>query len=89
MWHPLQEEPYTEWEAKIDEIWYAAQRAMNPEVRRELYYEFQDIVAEQVPLLYTVTSERSIAVRDHLRNGMPDAIAGSLASAWNFIWVDK
>lgn len=89
MWNPLQEEPYTEWEARIDEIWYAAQRAMNPEVRRELYYEFQDIVAEQVPLLYTVTNERSLAVGDHLKNGLPDAISGSLASAWNFIWIER
>lgn len=89
MWHPLQETPHTEWEAKIDELWYAAQRAMDPEVRREYYYQFQDIVAEQVPLFYTVNSERSVAVREHLKNGIPDAIGGSLGTAWNWIWIDR
>jgi len=89
MWYPYQETPATEWEARIDEVWLAAQRAMDPEVRREYYYEFQDIVAEYVPLLYTVTSENMVAVRDHLRNAFPDGIGGSVGSAWNYIWVDR
>jgi len=89
MWHPLQESPYTDWEAEIDEIWRAAQRAMDPEVRREYYYQFQDIVAEQVPLFYTVTSENMVAVRDHLMNAKPDLVSGSVGSAWNFIWIDR
>ena len=89
MWNPLQESPYTEWEAKIDDIWRQAQRAMDPEKRREFYFEFQDIVAEQVPLFYTVTSENMVAVREHLRNATPDLVGGSVGSAWNFIWIDR
>ena len=89
MWNPLQESPYTEWEAQIDEIWRAAQRAMDPEVRREYYYQFQDIVAEQVPLFYTVASENMVAVRDHLMNATPDLVSGSVGTAWNFIWIDR
>ncbi len=89
MWHPLQETPHTEWEAEIDEIWRAAQRAMDPEVRRDYYYQFQDIVAEQVPLFYTVTSENMVAVREHLRNATPDLVGGSVVTAWNFIWIDR
>lgn len=89
MWHPLQESPHTEWEAKVDELWRAAQRAMDPEVRREYYYQFQDIVAEQVPLFYTVASENMVAVRNHLQNASPDMVGGSVGSAWNFIWVER
>jgi len=89
MWHPFQETPATEWEAKIDEIWYAQQRAMVPEERRELFFEYQDIVAENVPLFYTVNSQTSVAIRDHLRNAIPDVIGGGLGSAWNFIWIDR
>ena len=62
---------------------------MDPEVRREYYYQFQDIVAEQVPLFYTVTSENMVAVRDHLMNAKPDLVSGSVGSAWNFIWIDR
>jgi peptide/nickel transport system substrate-binding protein len=89
MWYPYQETPATEWEARIDEVWLQAQRAMDPEVRRQWYFEFQDIVAENVPLFYTVTSENMVAVRDHLRNAIPDGIGGGVASAWNYIWIDR
>lgn len=89
MWYPSQESPYTEWEAKIDEIWAAAQRAMDPEKRRELYFEFQDIVAENAPLFYTVSSERMVAVREHLINAAPDKVAGTVVSAWNYIWINR
>ena len=89
MWHPLQESPNTEWEAQIDKLWRAAQKAMDPEVRREYYYQFQDIVAEQMPLFYTVTGQYKVAIRDHLRNATPDLIGGSIGSAWSFIWIDR
>lgn len=89
MWHPFQETPATEWEARIDEVWREAQRAMDPEQRREWYFEFQDIVAENVPVFYTVTSENMVAVRDHLRNATPDLVGGSVGTAWNFIWIDR
>jgi len=89
MWHPLQEHPHTHWEATIDELWYAAQRALEPDVRREVYYRFQDVVAEQVPLIYTVVPVDMVAVRDHLRNAIPDGLGGSISSGWNFIWIDR
>ena len=76
MWYPYQETPATEWEARIDEVWREAQRAMDPEVRRQWYFEFQDIVAENVPLLYTVTSENMVAVRDHF--AMPNLTASEV-----------
>ncbi len=89
MWYPFQETPATDWEARIDEVWVEAQRAMDPEVRRDWYFEFQDIVAENAPLFYTVASQMNVAVRDHLRNATPDAVGGSIGSAWNFMWIDR
>lgn len=89
MWHPLQESPATEWEARIDELFVAAQRTMDWEERRAHYYEFQEIVADQVPLLFTVNSQTNVAVRDHLRNAVPAPISGSMGSAWNWIWIDR
>ncbi|HHU61784.1 MAG TPA: ABC transporter substrate-binding protein [Natronincola sp.] len=89
MWNPLQEKPHTEWEAEIDRVWVEAQRAMVREERQQWYYQFQDIVAEQAPLFYTVTSKMNVAVREHLRNASPDLVGGSVATAWNFIWIDR
>jgi len=89
MWHPLQEEPVTEWETRIDELFVNAQRTMDWDERQKYYYEFQEIVAEQVPLIYTVNAEVNVAVRDHLRNAIPSDISGGMPSAWNWIWIDR
>lgn len=89
MWHPFQETPHTEWEARIDELFVLAQRTMDWEERREYYYEFQDIIADQVPLIYTVNAQTNVAIRDHLRNAVPQPISGGMQYAWAFMWVDR
>ncbi len=89
MWHPLQEEPVTEWEARIDELFVSAQRTMDWDERQMYYYEFQEIVAEQVPLIYTVNAQTNVAVRDHLRNGVPAPISGGMMDTWAWLWIDR
>ena len=42
----------------------------------------QDVVPANTPV-------NKIAVRDHLRNAIPDGIGGGVASAWNYIWIDR
>ena len=57
MWHQSASASYF----RIGKLWRGrqAQRAMDPEKRREFYFEFQDIVAENVPLFYTQSTENS------------------------------
>ena len=71
LWYPNQPEPSTEWEAELDEIYITASQELNRDSRVELYHRAQEIVAENVPLIYTTLSERLSAVRNVLGNTTP------------------
>lgn len=80
MWYPRQETPATPWEARIDWIFDQAVQELDPAKRKELYDEWQQVVAEQLPLIYTVVPERLIAVRNKFGNIYPTSYGGVL---WN------
>ncbi len=54
VWNPRQQSPATEWEKRIDEIMDLQEVQMNPEKRRKLIFEMQNIFAEELPLLYLI-----------------------------------
>jgi peptide/nickel transport system substrate-binding protein len=78
MWNVGWDEPQTEWEARIDEIYEQAAITVDPEARRRLYYEAQEIIAEQVPMIYTVNQTVFYAVRNKWVNIKPTAYGGVL-----------
>ncbi|MGM0436782.1 MAG: ABC transporter substrate-binding protein [Bacillota bacterium] len=80
MWNPQQEEPGTEWEARIDELFEKGASTVNTEERVEYYNEFQEIIAERVPVIYTVTPNSLYAIRNDLKNTEPTAYGGV---TWN------
>ena len=71
MWHPNQSEPGTEWEAEIDVLYVEGSQELNHDKRLEYYHRAQEIVAENVPLIYTTLSERMSAVRNVFGNTAP------------------
>ena len=71
LWHPGQTEPATAWEAEIDELYIEASQELDHDERVRLYHRAQEIVAENVPLIYTTHSERLTAVRHVLGNTTP------------------
>ena len=75
LWHPNQSEPATEWEARIDELYVAASRELDRGRRVDLYHRAQEIVAENVPVIYTTLSERLSAVRNVFGNATPTLYA--------------
>ncbi|RJP73443.1 MAG: ABC transporter substrate-binding protein [Candidatus Abyssobacteria bacterium SURF_17] len=76
-WYPRQKKPATEWEARIDKIFDLAVQELDPDKRKELYDEWQLIVSEQVPLIYTVLPETIFAVRNKFGNLYPTAFGGA------------
>ena len=76
MWYPRQKQPATEWERRIDEIFRQGVQELDEDRRKALYDEFQEIVADQVPLIYTVLSAKLTAVRKKFGNLYPSAYAG-------------
>ncbi len=71
LWHPNQSEPATEWEAEIDELYVKASQELDRDTRVGYYQRAQEIVAENVPVIYTTLSERISAVRNVFGNTTP------------------
>ncbi len=68
LWYPNQPEPATDWEAKIDALYINASKELDRQERVALYHQAQEIVAENVPIIYTTLGERISAVRNVFGN---------------------
>ena len=75
VWNPSQEEPATDWEAEIDELYLKASAELDRARRVEYYHRAQEIAAENVPVIYTTLAERLTAVRNVFGNTTPTLYA--------------
>ncbi len=76
-WYPNQESPATEWEAEIDRIFNQGVQELDREKRKAFYDRWQEIVAEQLPLIYTVLPPSIFAVRNKFGNLNPTSYGGA------------
>ncbi len=76
MWYPMQKEPATDWEKRIDEIFIQGVQELDENKRKVLYDEHQRIVAQELPVIYTVLSARLYAVRNKFGNLKPTNLGG-------------
>ncbi len=77
MWNPRQEEPATDWEQRIDRIFEEAVQELDEARRKELYDEWQEIVSDNLPVVYTVLPANIIAVRNIFGNLQPTSYGGA------------
>ncbi|MCF7916865.1 MAG: ABC transporter substrate-binding protein [Candidatus Omnitrophica bacterium] len=77
MWYPKQIEPETDWEVEIDKIFNQAVQILDRSQRKIFYDRWQEIVADKVPLIYTVQSANIFAIRDKFGNLKPTAYGGA------------
>ena len=77
LWDPHQAKPATAWEARIDEIYDQGAQELDENKRKVLYDEFQRIVADQLPLIYTVLNTDMYAVRNKFGNLKPTVNGGA------------
>lgn len=77
IWYPKQKTPATQWEAEIDKIFNAAVQELDKNKRKALYDRWQEIVAEKVPLIYTVLPASIFAVRNKFGNLQPTPYGGA------------
>ncbi len=78
LWNPRQQEPATEWEARIDRIFDMGVQELDKAKRKALYDEWQRIVSDELPFIYTVLPESIIAVRNKFENVRPTPYGGAL-----------
>ena len=66
----------TDWEKELDALFHAGAQELDAAQRKALYDRAQIIVAEQVPLIFTVQVESLFAVNNRLVNIKPSAREG-------------
>jgi peptide/nickel transport system substrate-binding protein len=65
-----------EWEYKIEEIFERGVEEFDPVKRKQIYDEWQDIVAEELPYIYIATQKAVYAVRNKYKYLKPTAYGG-------------
>jgi peptide/nickel transport system substrate-binding protein len=71
MWHPNQKTPATEWERRIDELVEAGSRELDLDKRRQIYWQIQTILHDELPMIQTVRQRIFVAVRHAVQNYEP------------------
>lgn len=77
---PIQDWQVSDWEQEIDRLFLAGAGELDEAKRKEIYGEFQQIVAEQVPFIYLINALSLEAVRDRIENINFTALGGAF---WN------
>jgi peptide/nickel transport system substrate-binding protein len=78
MWWPKQENPATPWEAEINRLFSQAEGEVAAERRKQFYQRWQQIVAEQVPILFFSYPKTQPAVRNTMGNVTPIGLQGAI-----------
>ncbi len=74
-WFPRQKAPSTDWEARIDYLMNAQIKTLDLAERKKHFDEVQEILAEQMPMIYTVSPMNFAAVRSDLGNLRPTVLS--------------
>lgn len=81
-WFPRQQTPSTEWEARVDALMDAQMRTLDFSQRKKGFDEVQVILAEQLPMIYTVSPLACAAIRADVGNVRPSVLT-SYRATWN------
>ncbi|MBI4650940.1 ABC transporter substrate-binding protein [Candidatus Desantisbacteria bacterium] len=77
VWYPQQDKPETSWEKEIDDLFSKGVRELNPEKRKNIYGRWQEIVAEELPVIYTVNPASIYAFRNKFGNLKPTSLGAT------------
>jgi peptide/nickel transport system substrate-binding protein len=67
-WFPRQKAPSTDWEARLDYLMDAQMKTLDYAERKKYYDEVQEILAEEQPMIFTVTPMYYAAIRSDIGN---------------------
>jgi peptide/nickel transport system substrate-binding protein len=81
-WFPVQKTPSTDWEARLDSLMDAQMRTLDFAQRKKYFDEVQVILAEELPMIFTVAPFACAAIRPDVGNLRP-AVLSSYHLTWN------
>ncbi|MDR0321067.1 MAG: ABC transporter substrate-binding protein [Treponema sp.] len=64
MWHPNQETPATDWEARVDYLYNEGKFTLDKNLAQEIWDEFQSILIEQCPMIYLMRPRSFFAINN-------------------------
>ncbi len=70
-WWPQQKTPGTNWEKDIDELMKLQQNQSQYSVRKKYYDEVQQIISDQVPMVYTINQIIYVCAKNKIGNLRP------------------
>jgi len=73
-WFPFQASPSTDWEAHIDALMDGQMRSLDFGTRKKAFDEVQMILAEELPMIYTVSPFCYAAIRSTVGNLRPSSL---------------
>ncbi|MCD6408153.1 ABC transporter substrate-binding protein [bacterium] len=76
LWNLYPGNQITEWEKELNEIFEKGAKELNPEKRKKLYDRWQEIVAEKLPVIYTVNPVVMYAIKNKFGNIHPTVYGG-------------
>lgn len=74
LWNPLQKTPATQWELEVDTLYWQGFEERNPVKARGIYARYQQIILDQLPVMYMVYPDVFVAVRNGWGNVRVDTI---------------
>ncbi|MDR1903815.1 MAG: ABC transporter substrate-binding protein [Treponema sp.] len=63
-WHPLQQEPATDWEARIDYLYNEGSYTIDRQKAQVIWDEYQRLILEQCPVIYLMRQRNFFALRN-------------------------
>ncbi|MFH1202674.1 MAG: ABC transporter substrate-binding protein [Candidatus Omnitrophota bacterium] len=77
LWHPKQIKPLTKWEEEIDNIFDKGVQELDRDKRKVFYDRWQEIVSQELPVIYTVLPASIFAVKNKFGNLYPTSYGGA------------
>lgn len=81
-WFPREKIPSTDWEARIDFLMNEQNKTLDFNSRKKDFNEVQEILADEQPMIFTVTPDYYCALRSDIGNARPTALSYNRAT-WN------
>jgi peptide/nickel transport system substrate-binding protein len=74
LWHMGEKTPATPWEAELDQLMAKQAVTMNYQQRKKIYDRVQEILAQQLPMVYLVSPNILVGAQENLGNFHPAVI---------------
>jgi len=74
LWHLGEKAPATPWEAELDELMQKQLVTLNYQQRKKLYDRVQEILAQELPMIYLASPNILVGAQENLGNFHPAII---------------